>query len=223
MAAALHQEQPLLQEGTKLEDADRVVVLLHGRGATAESMLGLADNIKVEGTAFLIPQAAGNRWYPETAFGPLEPNEPDLSSALQVVADIVEELGREGISPSKILLGGFSQGACLAAEYLARNPHRFGGLFVLSGALIGPPEKERDLKGDLHQTPVLIAGGDVDHWVSVELFQQAADIFNRLNAEVDLRVYPGMGHTVNQEEIELVRGMITGVKKKLRIYRITDD
>ncbi len=209
MRANVHQGQPIIQAGAALEKAARLVILLHGRGATAESMLGLSEVLETEETCFWIPQAAGNRWYPETAFGPLEPNEPDLSSALALVSDLIEQASDAGISLQNILLGGFSQGACLAAEYAVRHPDLYGGLFVLSGALIGPPGEPRELKGDLQGTPVFLGLGDRDAWVALDVFEEAGQILRDLNAAVDQRIYPGMGHTINQEEIELVRKMIT--------------
>ena len=175
-------------------------------------MLSLAQQLNLPGTRTLIPQAAGNRWYPQTAFGPLGVNEPDLSSGLQVIADLILTSLQNGISRKKIFVGGFSQGACLAAEYLARNPDRLGGLFVLSGALIGPPEQRREPVGDLEGMPVLIGGSDQDAWISLDGMSAAADYFQKANAEVDFQIYPGMGHTVNQDEINRVGKMLAAVE-----------
>jgi predicted esterase len=175
-------------------------------------MLPIVEALDSERTRYLIPQAAQNRWYPQTAFGPLEVNEPDLSSALEVVENLIKQVEKEGYDRSQIFLGGFSQGACLAAEYLVRKPTLYGGLFVLSGALIGPPGQPRDLAGDLTGTRVFIGGSDVDPWVAEPLFQEAARIFTSLGAEVDLQIYPGMGHTINQDEIKRVRDIISGNK-----------
>lgn len=211
----IHQGQPVLTAGAALEKASQVVVLLHGRGAAPENMLDLAEALRVEGTGFLIPGAARNRWYPETAFGPLEPNEPDLSSALELVSSLIMGAVDAGLPRNRILLGGFSQGACLAAEYLVRNPDRLGGLFVFSGALIGPPGLGRETSGSLQGTPVFLGGGDRDPWVNVDLFREARDIFNGLDAKVDYQVYPGMGHTINQDEISRVRTMIARVNSRV--------
>lgn len=204
----VHQGQPVLQRGANFEDADRLVILLHGRGATADSMLGLSESLQTANTCFLMPQAAGNRWYPQTAFGPLEPNEPDLSSALLLISNLIEQAGAVGISKESVLLGGFSQGACLAAEYLVRYPDRYGGLFVFSGALIGPPGEERVLSGNLRETPAFLGIGDRDPWVALDVFEEASRVITGLGGKVDKRIYRGMGHTINQEEIELVRQMI---------------
>jgi predicted esterase len=205
----LHQAQPVLEIGDQSQTTKRIVILLHGRGATAESMVSLAEAVEVDGTRFFIPQAASNRWYPQTAFGPLEVNEPDLTSALDLVGDLIEKAEKEGFDHSNIFLGGFSQGACLAAEYLVRNPVRKGGLFILSGALIGPPAQPRHPVGDLQGTPVFIGGSDVDPWVEASLFEEAARVFTELDAQVDLEIYPGTGHTVNMEEIKKIRGILS--------------
>jgi predicted esterase len=197
----VHQNGPVLELGPNFLDADRVLILLHGRGATAESMLSLAEALQVTGTRILLPQAAGNRWYPETAFGPLEVNEPDLSSALQVIDDLINDAQEGGVERSRIVVGGFSQGACLAAEYVVRNPARYGGLLVYSGALIGPPDESREPEGYLDRTPVFIGGSDVDPWIAQPLIAEAARILDSMGGQVDFQIYPGMGHTINHDEI----------------------
>lgn len=211
MAQDIHQGMPTLRSGERLAEAHRVVILFHGRGANAESMLGLAEALTSTGTHFILPQAAKNRWYPQTAFGPLQPNEPDLSSALRVIDDLIKEMDQKGFSQKQIALGGFSQGACLAAEYVVRNPDRLGGLFVLSGALIGPPEKKRKPVGNLQGTPVFIGGSDVDPWVKKEYFFEAERVFSSLGAAVEMKIYPGMGHVINEDELKIVRELLAGV------------
>ena len=211
MTKKVHQDLPVIQIGDSLEDARRIVILLHGRGATAESMRGLAEILYGAGTLFLLPQAYSNRWYPQTAFGPLEPNEPDLSSGLQVIDDLITEVVSAGFSKDQVLIGGFSQGACLAAEFVVRNPDRYGGLFVLSGALIGPPDEKRTPDGDLAGTPVFIGGSDVDPWVRKEYFLDAEKVLSSLGASVEMRIYPGMGHVINDDELSYVRKLIAGV------------
>ena len=209
MIATIHQGLPVLAYGDKSELARALVILLHGRGATAESMLPIAELLYTEKTRFIIPHAALNRWYPQTAFGPLEANEPDLSSALATIDDLVTGAVEEGFSHQQIFLGGFSQGACLAAEYVARHARRYAGLFVLSGALIGPPGLPRNYPGSLDDMPVFIGGSDVDPWVAFDFIKDTAGVFKRMGANVDFRTYPGMDHTVNQDEINAVRNMIT--------------
>ena len=212
MQADIHSEQPLLTYGTDIQHAGLVVILLHGRGADAESVIPLAEALDTGETTFLIPQAALNRWYPQGAFGPLEANEPDLSSALSAVAGLVEQAGKDGFENQQIALGGFSQGACLAAEYAARNAARYAGLFVFSGALIGPRGMPRDYQGSLDSTPVFIGTSDSDPWVPHDLSQETAAVFKKLGAHVDFQTYPAMPHTVNQDEINRVRAMLSNAK-----------
>jgi predicted esterase len=212
MTKNIHKGQPILQFGTNLEHAELAVILLHGRGATAASMNSLAKALHTDGISFLAPQAALNRWYPNTAFGPLEANEPDLTSALDKVAELIKDLREKGFSDQKIAIGGFSQGACLAAEYLIRNAHGYGSLFVFSGARIGPPGMTRDDKGSFGEMPVFIGGSDVDPWVSHDLFRETADIFKKMGANIDFRTYPGMEHSINQDEIDAVRSMLVNTQ-----------
>lgn len=208
MTLSTHQGQPLLSAGAENQDVISIVILLHGRGARAESMLSLANALQIKGARFLIPQAASNRWYPQTAFGPLETNEPDLSSALMVIRDLINKAHSDGFSDQQIYLGGFSQGACLAAEYAFRYPARYGGLFVYSGALIGPPGIPRELKGSYNNMPVFIGGSDIDPWVPYKLLETTAAAFDQMGADVNFSTYPGLGHTINADEINQVREML---------------
>ena len=205
----IHSGQPVIRSGSDDEKPNLIAILLHGRGSSADAMLPLAESLSVDGVGFVIPQAAYNRWYPQTAFGPLEANEPDLSSALKVIDDLVMEAHSNGYTDRQIIFGGFSQGACLAAEYVARHAMRYAGLFVLSGALIGPPGLPRNYPGSLDDMPVFIGGSDVDPWVAFDFIKDTAGVFKRMGANVDFRTYPGMDHTVNQDEINAVRNMIT--------------
>jgi len=213
MATNIHHRQPVINMSAELEDAELIVILLHGRGATAEAMMPIAEALHMEGVSFLIPQAALNRWYPNTAFGPLEANEPDLSSALGTVDSLVKEAHEKGFSDQQIAFGGFSQGACLASEYVARNARKYAGLFIFSGALIGPKGMPRNYPGSFDQMPVFIGGSDVDPWVAHDLISATANVFEKMGASVDFRTYPGMGHTVNQDEIDGVRKMFEKVKQ----------
>lgn len=213
MTENIHQGQPVLQFGAPLEEAELVVILLHGRGATAESMLPIAKELQTDRVSFQIPQAALNRWYPNSAFGPLESNEPDLTSALETVDGLVNDLRENGFSDQQIAFGGFSQGACLASEYVVRNARRYACLFVYSGALIGPPGMQREYTGTFDGMPVFIGGSDVDPWVAHDLLKETTGVFEKMGADVDFRTYPGMAHTVNQEEIEAVRAMLETAKQ----------
>ena len=209
MSSPIHENQPVLAQGTALKDAKLVMILLHGRGSSAEAMVPLAHELHSKEVHTLIPQAALNRWYPNSAFGPLEGNEPDLSSALNRIDQLVQELRNKGIPYEQIAFGGFSQGACLASEYVARNAHKYGGLFVFSGALIGPPGTTRDYPGSFDGMPVFIGGSDIDPWVAHDLMAETAAVFENMGATVDFRTYPGMAHTVNQDELTAVREMLS--------------
>lgn len=204
-----HLGQPVLTSGDDIIEVDHIVILLHGRGARIDSMLPLAKALYMPGLHFVIPQAGLNRWYPHTAFGPLDANEPDLSFALALIDNLVKDAHDSGFSDRQIIFGGFSQGACLAAEYVARNAQRYGGLFVFSGALIGPPGAPRNDPGAFNDMPVFIGGSDVDPWVSYHLMANTAQTLKRMGARVDFCIYPGMAHTINQDEIDRVRQMLS--------------
>ena len=209
MNGNIHQGQPVIKIGAEIDATRLLVIILHGRGSNAQGMLPLAEALHIEGTRFLIPQGGLNRWYPRPAFDPLETNEPDLSSALDMIAGLVEDAHENGFSDQQIALGGFSQGACLASEFAARNAMKYAGLFILSGALIGPRGISRDYQGTFDNMPVLIGGCDVDPWVAHDLISNTATTFRKMGAEVDFRTYPGMGHTINQDEIDHVKTMLT--------------
>lgn len=209
MLENIHAAQPLKRLGTDLEAAKLAVILIHGRGADADSMIPIARELEAEGVHFILPQAASNRWYPQSAFGPIEDNEPNLSFALERIDMLMKEVASNGMAYEQIVLGGFSQGACLSSEYVARNARRYGGLFVFSGALIGPPDTPRDYPGSLDGTPVFIGGSDVDPWIPNFAIHETVTTFERMDAVVDFRVYPGMAHTVNQDEITTVRTMLS--------------
>jgi len=205
---AIHERLPVLEAGASLAGADIAVILLHGRGATAQSMIGLAEILPQERIAYLAPQAANQTWYPFSGFDPLERNEPFVSSAFQTVDDLITRLIDGGIPADRIVLGGFSQGACLASEYVARNPRRYGGLIVLSGALMGPVDSPRDYSGSLDGTPVLISGADRDSWVTETQLRLTAQVMESLGGAVDIEIYPGAEHTIRESEIAHVWRMI---------------
>ncbi len=197
--------QPVLTAGDPLDKAQAAIILIHGRGATAESILTLADEVARPGFAYLAPQAAGNSWYPNPFMLPLESNEPALSAALEVVARVLEQVSRAGIPAERTILLGFSQGACLALEFAARHAQRYGGLIGLSGGLIGPDDAPRGYPGSLAQTPVLLGCSDKDPYIPRERVEFSADILRRLGGHVTMRIYPNMPHTVNHDELEFVR------------------
>ena len=206
-----HQDQPLVTGGTDLADADAALVLTHGRGATARGMLQMANEVHHEGVAFLAPQAAGKTWYPNSFLAPVEQNEPGRTSGLKAVSDAISEATDAGIPTERIMLVGFSQGACLASEFVARNPRRYGGLAALSGGLIGEEIDSDDYEGsdaDLEETPVFLGCSDVDPHIPEERVHETADVLEGMNADVTKRLYEGMGHGVNEDELEFVSGMV---------------
>jgi predicted esterase len=217
MVEDIHRNQPVLTAGAEPQPADLAVILLHGRGASAESMLPLAEELGTEAVHYAIPQAAQFRWFPQSAFGPIEANEPDLSSALSKIDTIVHGLHEAGFADDRIIFGGFSQGACLSSEYVVRNARKYGGLFVLSGALIGPPGTPRDHQGSLDGMPVFIGGSDVDPWIPDELQHETAQVLERMGAEVEFKIYDGMPHTVNQDEIERVKSFLNEALRNARM------
>lgn len=206
--SAPHQGQPVVTGGTALEVATAALVLLHGRGATAESIVRLADPFHHAGVAYVAPQAADNSWYPQSFLAPVEANEPGRSSGLRAIADAISRVNEAGIPTDRIGLLGFSQGACLASEYVARHPRRYGGLAALSGGLIGEAIDEADYAGDLERTPIFFGCGDRDTHIPEERVHHSAAVFEQLNGDVDSRIYEGMGHTINQDESERVTAMV---------------
>ena len=211
-SAGPHQGQPVLVAGEPLDKATTAMVMLHGRGATAEDILELAAEFKQPGFAYIAPQAARNSWYPNSFLAPIPSNEPGLSSGLAVIATILAQLAEAGIPAERTMLLGFSQGACLALEFAARNARCYGGLVGLSGGLIGPDDTPRNYGGSLEGTPVFLGCSDNDFHIPRERVVQSAEVFKRLDGNVTARLYPGLGHTVNRDETLFVQGMMADVK-----------
>jgi predicted esterase len=184
------------------------MVMVHGRGATADSILALSEELAVPGFAYLAPQAAGNTWYPYSFLNPIERNEPGITSGLAAIADVLATVDRAGIPVERAMLLGFSQGACLSLEFSARAARRYGGVAGLSGGLIGPEGTPRDYSGSLAGTPVFIGCSDVDPHIPAPRVVETATVLRRLGADVTIRLYSGMGHTVNEDELETVRGIM---------------
>ncbi|MFD1565458.1 alpha/beta hydrolase [Haloarchaeobius amylolyticus] len=205
-----HQGQQLATSGTDLEDAEAALVLTHGRGATARGMLQLADEVYQDGVAALAPQAARRTWYPNSFLAPVERNEPGRSSGLQAISDAIDAANDAGIPTERVMLIGFSQGACLASEYLARNPRRYGGLAALSGGLIGE-QLDDEYPGDLEGTPVFLGCSDVDPHIPEERVHETAAVLESMNADVTKRLYEGMGHGINEDELGVVSGMVAAL------------
>jgi phospholipase/carboxylesterase len=203
-----HRDQPVLTLGAKLTQATAAVILLHGRGASAEDILGLATEMYDERLAYFAPQAAGHSWYPNSFLAPLEKNEPWLSSALAKVGAIVQQAVAGGVSRDRIFLCGFSQGACLSSEFVARNPTRYGGLIAFTGGLIGPPDADLHHEGDLGGMPALFSSGDPDPHVPWSRVLESAEQLTAMGAEVKTQRYPGRPHTVLPQEIKSARDLI---------------
>ena len=184
--------------------------MTHGRGASADDMIALADALRVSDVAFIAPEAPGHTWYPYPFMSPLEANEPALSSALRTIESIVAGVAAEGFPSSKVVLMGFSQGACLSLEFAARHAQRYAAVAGLSGGLIGPPGTPRDYPGSFDDTPVFLGCSDIDPHIPLDRVQESAEVFRRMGARVDERIYPGMGHTVNLDEIAAVRALLKG-------------
>ncbi len=214
-----HQGQPVHTAGRPLDRAQAAVVLVHGRGGRAEDILALAQpgsQLDRAGFAYLAPQAAGNTWYPNSFLAALESNEPYLSSALAALDDVFARLQAADIPPERTILLGFSQGACLALEYAARHARRYGGLAGLSGGLIGPDGAPRSYTSSLEGTPVFLGCSDVDPYIPKARIELSAEVLRQLGADVTMKLYPNMGHTINQDELDAVRAMMDALAGSLR-------
>jgi phospholipase/carboxylesterase len=197
--------------GAPFDRAKAAVVMLHGRGASAQSMLSLADAFAQPDIAYLAPEAPGSTWYPYSFMAPFAQNEPALSRALSIVGSTVDCLGEQRFAPQRVVLLGFSQGGCLALEYVARHARRYGGIVGLSAGLIGPAGTPRNYPGSLSGTPVFIGCSDVDAHIPLARVHETTQVLRRLGGDVTERIYPGMGHTINDDEVRQVRRMLTGL------------
>ncbi len=206
-----HQGQEIYTSGQPLEKAKAAMILIHGRGASAPSILDLANLLHHPEMAYLAPQAANSTWYPYSFLSPIPQNEPGITSGLQVIADLIATIEATGILKNKIILAGFSQGACLSSEYMARNAARYGGLLAFSGGVIGPPDMERNDSGDLEQTPIFIGCSDIDFHIPLERVEETAEIFQRLNGRVNKKIYPNMGHTIIKDEIDQALKVVSSI------------
>jgi phospholipase/carboxylesterase len=219
-----HQDQPVLVSGKTLDQASAAMILVHGRGASAESILSLSAELVNPQFAFLAPQAAGNTWYPNRFLAPIASNEPFLSSALTAVSESLARLSQVGIPAERTVLLGFSQGACLTLEYAARHPRRYGGVVGLSGGLIGPSIEldddngtPRDYSGSLAGTPIFLGCSEADFHIPRERVAQSAEVLRYLGADVTMRLYPDLGHTVNQDELDAVRDIMGSVSRLAQV------
>ena len=203
-----HRDQPVHHFGAPLDSARGAVILLHGRGGSAEDILSLAQPLYLPGLAYLAPQAAGHTWYPNSFMAPVESNQPWLDSALRKIATVVESVTDAGIASERVLICGFSQGACLGTEFVATHPRRYVGLIAFTGGLIGPPGADLTHSGSLAGTPAFFGSGDPDPHVPFERVQQSAAILTAMGASVTVRRYPGRPHTISPEELEFGRRLL---------------
>lgn len=192
----------IVTRGEKLEQATNVLILLHGRGASAQDIIMLADHLHTDGFALIAPQATNHTWYPFSFLAPTHQNEPWLSSALALLGEVVEDIKSAGIDSRNIYFAGFSQGACLTLEFVTRNAQRWGGVVAFTGGLIGDKINPSNYKGDFAGTPVFIGTSDPDPHVPVERVQDSTKVLTSMNAIVTEKVYPQMGHTISMDEIE---------------------
>lgn len=207
-----HASQPTLRAGTSLDSAGAVAILIHGRGADPRDMLGLAQAFDRPGFAYLAPAAAGNVWYPYSFMAPRAQNEPGLSSGLSVIEGLVIDVMNRGFAAKQIVIGGFSQGACLASEFCIRHPRSYGGLLAFSGGLIGPPGTTwDDVTADLDGMQVFMGCSDVDPHIPKERVLESEQVFARLGASVTRKLYPGMGHTISGDEVKEAQRILDAV------------
>jgi phospholipase/carboxylesterase len=219
MTSDPHRNSPVFHRGVSLAEASGAVILLHGRGGSAEDILSLAGEFDAPQLAYLAPEASGNTWYPFSFLSPIEKNEPWLSSALHKIQTTIQGVKKAGIGPDRVVLCGFSQGACLSTEYVARNACRYGALIAFTGGLIGPPDADLSHSGDLVGTPVFFGSGDPDPHVPWKRVQQSAEILSAMGASVTLKGYPGRPHTITRGEIEFAKSLIREVFKSKAIEK----
>jgi predicted esterase len=206
--AKIHQGQPIAKAGKPLSEAKAAMIMVHGRGAAVESILPLVNHFEAEGFAYLAPAAKDGTWYPNRFLAPRKSNEPFLPSALDTINAILKQVQEAGIPPEKTVLLGFSQGACLALEVAARNAQAYGAVVALSGGLIGADDELNGYVGSFKGSPIFMGCSDIDAHIPVERIHKSAEILQGLGAKVDARIYKGMGHTINQDEIDAVNALM---------------
>jgi predicted esterase len=203
-----HATSPVYTAGAKLEDASAAMILVHGRGASAQDILSLSAPLNFPGVAYFAPQAEGSIWYPNRLIAPVESNEPYLSAAIAKIDGLIKHIEASGIPVEKIFIGGFSQGASLSAEYVIRNPRSYGGLLIFSGGYIWQSGKPREAVGNVAAMPVFNGCSNVDPFIPLERVKETTALLTSLGAEVTERVYPNMDHTIIDDELELARDLI---------------
>ena len=197
----------IFSEGKPIEEAEKALIMLHGRGASAQDILSLSSYLKADDFALLAPQAVNNTWYPHSFLVPPQQNEPWLSSAIQLLEDLIIEVNDKGINSEKIFLLGFSQGSCLTLEFVTRNAKKYGGVIAFTGGLIGDKIYQENYKGDFNKTAIFIGTSDPDPHVPVERVQETSSILKRMNADLTLKIYKNMGHIISRDEINTVNDL----------------
>lgn len=203
----MHQKN-IVSAGRELTAGNKVLILLHGRGGSAADILSLSSHLHVNEFTLLAPQATNNSWYPYSFLAPPQQNEPWLSSALELLEALLEETISKGVQTQNIYFCGFSQGACLTLEFVTRNANRYGGVAAFTGGLIGDKIYNENYKGNFNGTPVFIGTSDPDPHVPVARVNSTSKILKDMNAVVTEKIYPNMGHTINEDEIALTNKLI---------------
>ncbi|HRN56883.1 MAG TPA: dienelactone hydrolase family protein [Agriterribacter sp.] len=198
----------IITAGTAVEEAQKALIMIHGRGGSAEDILSLAAHLQVKDFALLAPQATGNTWYPYSFMAPPVQNEPWLSSALSLLQAVVHDVNEQGIAAENICFLGFSQGACLTLEFVTQNARRYGGVAAFTGGLIGDKIYPEHYSGDFAGTPVFIGSSNPDPHVPVERVYATSNILSGMHAEVTEKIYNNMGHTINRDELDWVNKLI---------------
>jgi predicted esterase len=205
---APHAGQPVLRAGVPVSEARAAVIMIHGRGAGPRNILDLVPLIGHPRAAYVAPGANGGTWYPKSFLSPIPENEPGISSGIAVIHGLIEEIVSSGVPAERIVLLGFSQGACLTCTAAQRRPTRYGGMIAFSGGLIGPPGTTWDQQGSFESTPVFFGCSDVDPHVPEPRVRESAGVYERMGASVTTRIYPGMGHLVNDDEVSFARDLL---------------
>ena len=203
-----HRGEPVSTAGPSPEEGKGTLILIHGRGDSADGILSLYETFGLTELAAIAPDAAGHTWYPLSFLAPLDSNQPYLDSAIRKIESIVTELLSRDIPSERIAILGFSQGACLTTEFIARHPRQYGAAIALTGGLIGPPGTSRNYSGSLNNTPVFLGSSDPDPHVPFERVRETQTVLTRMGAKVELRRYPGMPHTINEDELNACRHLL---------------
>lgn len=198
----------VITAGKSIDETDKVLIMIHGRGGSAEDILSLAAHLNTKDYALLAPQATNNTWYPTSFLAAPSVNQPWLSSALQIIDEVVGDVLAKGISKENIFLAGFSQGACLTLEYVTRNAAKYGGVVAFTGGLIGDKIYYENYSGDFEGTPIFIGTSDPDPHVPVSRVNETTGVLESMNANVTTKIYPNMGHTISRDEIEKANTLV---------------